>query len=165
MSFYAKVRKTDDLVVGLSVLDPSQASKFPSDADVALIEITEAQYMAANAGLLHDGSNIPKFKWVDPNFVANPDTRPVVTFTPDTIKVEVGDVVTVDIDHSGGLNTTAEFNLAGTPTRIDFVSGTATAIVVDTSRALTFQIGSQQGFRVAAPLQVTVFARDLGPKD
>ncbi len=33
MSFYAKVRKADNLVVGLAVLDPSQAVKFPSGAD------------------------------------------------------------------------------------------------------------------------------------
>lgn len=162
MAFYAKVRKTDDLVVGLSVLEPAQAANFPSDADVSLVEITEAQHATASTGLFHDGSNIPKFKWVDPDFVANPDTRPIVTFTPDTIKAEVGDVVTVDIDHSDGITTTAEFNLTGKPTRIDFVSGAATAIAIDTSRAVQFVVGSQQGFRVAAPLRVTVYSRSIG---
>ena len=164
MAFYAKVRKTDDMVVGLSVLDPAQAVKFPSDADVSLIEITEAQHTTASAGLRHEGSDIPKFKWVDPNFVANPDTRPTVTFTPDTIKAEVGDVVTVDIVHSDGLTVLAEFFLAGVPTRIDFVAGTASDIVIDTAKPVNFQVRSQQQFRVVAPLDVTIYTRQIGPK-
>ena len=164
MTFYAKIRKTDDLVVGLSVLTAAQAAKFPADADVFLVEITEAQYTTASAGLFHDGSNIPKFNWVDPDFVANPDTRPVVTFTPAEIKVEVGDVVMVQIDHSGGLDGLAEFFLAGTPTRIDFVSGVATGIAIDTSRAGEFDVGGQQAFQVPVPLRVTVFSRLIGPE-
>ena len=164
MAFYAKVRKTDDMVVGLSVLEPAQAANFPSDADVALIEITEAQHTTASAGLLHEGSDIPKFKWVDPNFVANPDTRPTVTFTPDTIKADVGDVVTVEIVHSDGITTLAEFFLVGVPTRIDFVAGTASGVVIDTSAPQEFQVRSQQQFRVVASLHVTIYTRQIGPK-
>lgn len=163
MTTYAKVRKTDDLVVGLSVLDPAQAANFPSDADVALVEITEAQYTTASAGLFHDGSDIPKFKWVDPDFVANPDTRPVVTFTPAIVKADVGDVVTVQIDHSGGIDGLQEFLLAGKPTRITFASGVAAAVPLDTNVAGVFSVESQQIFRVAAPLQVTVFSNMIGP--
>ena len=165
MAFYAKVRKTDDLVVGLSVLDASQAANFPSDADVSLVEITEAQYTTASgAGLLHDGSDIPKFKWVDPDFVANPDTRPTVTFTPAEIKAEVGDVVTVQIFHDGGLDGLQEFFLAGVPTRIDFVTGTATAVAIETSEPVDFFVTSQQAFRIPVPLHVTVYSRKIGPK-
>ncbi len=161
MSFYAKVRKADDLVVGLSVLDPSQAVKFPLDADVSLIEITEAQHTTASAGLFYDGSDIPKFAWTGTAFAVNPDLRPVVTFTPDRIKAEIGEVVTVQIDHSGGLDGTKEFDLAGVPMRVDFTAGNAT-VTIDTDRPGDFQVGPQQAFSVAAPLLVTVYARKLG---
>ncbi len=166
MAFYAKVRKTDDLVVGLSVLDPAQAVNFPSDADVSLIEITEAQYDTANSqGLLYDGSDIPRFKWVDPDFVINPDTRPTVTFTPAEIKAEVGDkFVTVQIDHSGGLDGTQEFFLAGVPTRIDFVLGTAAAVPIDTSVPGRFDVRSQQAFKIPTPLTVIIYSRKIGLK-
>jgi len=165
MAFYAKVRKTDDLVVGLSVLDSAQAVKFPTDADVSLIEITQAQYDTANStGLLYDGSDIPRYKWVDPNFVSNPDTRPVVIFTPSEIKAEIGDVVTVQIDHDGGLDGLQEFFLAGVPTRIDFVTGTAAAVAIDTSAAVEFRVTSQQAFQIPIPLHVTVYSRKIGPK-
>ncbi len=165
MAFFAKVRKTDDLVVGLAVLEPAQAVNFPSDADVSLIEITKAQYDTANStGLLYNGSDIPRFKWVDPDFVINPDTRPVVTFTPDRIKAEIGDVVTVQIDHSGGLDELQEFFLAGVPTRIDFVSGVAAAVAIETSEPVDFFVTSQQAFQIPTSLHVTVYSRKIGPK-
>ena len=164
MTFYAKVRKTDDLVVGLSVLDASQAANFPSDADVSLVEITEAQHTTASAGLFHEGSNIPKFKWVDPDSVANPDTRPTVTFTPAVIDAEVGDVVTVQIDHSGGIDGLQEFFLAGVPTRIDFVAGVAVAVTIETSGPGIFNVTSQQAFKIPIPLVVTIYSRNIGPK-
>ncbi len=165
MSWYAKVRKTDSLVVGLAVLDSSQAVKFPTDADVSLIELTQAQYdTAASQGLLYDGSDIPRFKWVDPDFVINPDTRPIVTFTPAEIKAEVGDAVTVQIDHSGGLDGLKEFFLAGVPTRIDFVLGTATGVAIETGEPVEFFVTSQQAFQIPVPLHVTVYSRKIGPK-
>ncbi len=165
MALYAKVRKTDDLVVGLAVLDPSQAVNFPPDADVSLIEITQAQYDTANStGLLYDGSDIPRYKWVDPNFVNNPDTRPTVTFTPAEIKAEVGGVVTVQIVHSGGLDGLQELFLAGVPTRIDFVLGTAAAVAIETSKPVEFLVNSQQAFRIPVPLHVTVYSRKIGPE-
>ena len=166
MAFYAKVRKADDLVVGLSVLDAAQAVKFPTDADVSLIEITEAQYDTANSlGLLYDGSDIPRFKWVDPDFVINPDTRPIVTFTPGEIKAEVGDkFIAVQIDHSGGLDGLQEFFLAGVPMRIDFVASVAAAVAIDTSAAVDFEVRGQQAFQVPIPLHVTVYTRKIGPK-
>lgn len=165
MAFYAKVRKADDMVLGLAVLDPAQAVNFPSDADVSLIEITQAQYDTANStGLLYDGADIPRFKWVDPNFVVNPDTRPTVTFTPAEIKAEIGDAVTVQIDHSGGLDGLQEFFLAGVPTRIDFVSGAAAAVAIDTSEPVEFSVTSQQAFQIPVPLHVTVFSRKIGSK-
>ena len=166
MAFYAKVRKTDDLVVGLSTLDLAQAVKFPTDADVALIEITEAQYITANSqGLLYDGSDIPRFKWVDPNFVINPDTRPTVTFAPTEIKAEVGDkFITVQIDHSGGLDGLQEFFLAGVPTRIDFVAGTAASVPIDTDNPVEFFVTGQQAFQIPTPLHVTIYSLKIGPK-
>ncbi len=166
MSFYAKVRKTDDLVVGLSVLDAAQAVKFPTDADVSLIEITEAQYDTANSlGLFYDGSDIPRFKWIDPDFVINPDTRPTVTFTPAEIKAEVGDkFITVQIDHSGGLDGLQEFLLAGVPMRIDFVAGVAASVAIDTGNPVEFFVTSQQAFQVPVPLHVTIYSRKIGPR-
>lgn len=165
MSTYAKVRKADDLVVGLSVLDPAQAVKFPSDADVSLIEITQAQYDTVNStGLLYDGSDIPRYKWVDPDFAVNPDTRPTVTFTPAEIKAEVGDAVTVQINHSGGIDGLQEFFLAGVPTRIDFAAGVAAGIVIDTDAAVEFEVRGQQAFQVPVPLHVTIYSRKIGPK-
>ena len=166
MSFYAKVRKADDLVVGLSTLDPAQAANFPTDADVSLVEITQAQYDTANSqGLLYDGSDIPRFKWVDPDFVINPDTRPTVTFTPAEIKAEVGDkFITVQIDHSGGLDGLQEFFLAGVPTRIDFVAGTAASVPIDTDNPVEFFVTSQQAFQIPIPLHVTIYSLKIGPK-
>lgn len=165
MAFYAKVRKTDDLVVGLSVLTAAQAAKFPTDADVALVEITEAQYDTANApGLLYDGSDIPRFKWVDPDFVTNPDTRPTVTFTPAEIKAEVGDkFITVQIDHSGGLDGVQEFFLADVPTRITFSAGTAASVAIDTDNPVEFSVTSQQAFQIPVPLHVTIYSLKIGP--
>ena len=163
MALYAKVRKADDLVVGLTVLDPAQAVNFPTDADVALVQITQAQYDTANSqGLLYDGSDIPRFKWVDPDFVINPDTRPTVTFTPAEIKVEVGDLVTVQIDHSGGLDGVQEFFLAGVPTRIDFVAGVAAAVPINTDFPGEFLVTGQQAFQVPVRLRVTIFSRKIG---
>ncbi len=166
MFLYAKVRKLDDLVVGLTVLDPAQAVKFPTDAAVSLIEITEAQYDTANSqGLLYDGSDIPRFKWVDPNFVINPDTRPVVTFTPAEIKAEVGDkFITVQINHSGGLDGLQEFFLAGVPTRITFSAGTAASVPINTDNPVEFFVTSQQAFQVPVPLHVTIYSLKIGPK-
>ena len=163
MSLYAIVRKTDDLVVGLRVLEPAQAANFPSGADVALIEITQGQYDTANStGLKYDGSDIYRYKWVDPNFVVQPDTSPVVTFTPAEIKAEVGDVVTVQIDHAGGLDGLQEFFLVGVPTRIDFVSGVAAAVAIETSEPVDFFVTSQQAFQIPTPLHVTIYTRKIG---
>lgn len=166
MAFYAKVRKVDSLVTGLSILDPSQAVNWPPGADEDLVEITEAQYNTARStGLVWEGSSFPRYKWVDPDFVGEPDPRPTVTFTPTTIDAEVGDIETVQIDHSGGLNGTIEFTLAGVPTRLDFVSGTATGVAVNTTKPRTYTVGPQQAFQVVAKLVVTIFARTIGPRD
>ena len=166
MATFAQVRKTDDLVVSLSVLDPAQAVNFPPDADTSLIPITQAQYDTANAqGLFYSGSTIPRFKWVDPDFVTNPDTRPIVTFTPvGPIKADVGEVVTVQIDHDGGIDGLTEFFLAGVPTRITFVSGVATGVGIETSQPGEFAITSQQAFQIPTPLKVTVYASKIGPQ-
>lgn len=166
MAFFAQVRKTDDLVVALTVLDPAQAVNFPSDADTSLVPITQAQYDTANAqGLLYQGSDIPRFKFVTPNFVINPDTRPIVTFTPvGPIKADVDEVVTVQIDHDGGIDGRMEFFLAGVPMRITFVNGTAMGVVIDTGQPADFSINGQQAFQVPTPLRVTVYASKIGPR-
>lgn len=160
MSFYAKVRKTDSLVVGTTVLNAEQAEKFPTDADVLLVEITEEQYTETRDGLYHHGSDIPRFRWDGTKFVNNPDIRPVVTFTPSEIKAEIGDVVTVEISHSSAGTGLREFALNGLPTRVDFVNGKAT-VSVDTSYPGLFSIESMKLFQVATPLLVTVFTRKL----
>lgn len=165
MTTYAKVRKIDDLVTGLAVLEPAQAANFPSGADVALIEITQAQYdTASGTGLRWDGSSFYRYKWVDPNFVVEPDPRPTVTFTPSQIKAEIGDAVAVQINHDGGLDGLQELFLAGVPTRIDFVSGVAAAVVIETSEPVEFRVTSQQAFRIPVPLHVTVYSRKIGSK-
>lgn len=163
MAFYAKVRKTDQLIAGTTVLTEAQAVKWPADADERLQEITEEQYAVTRPGLFHHGSGIPKFRWTQAGFVNNPDTRPVVTFTPSEIKAEVGEAVTVEINHSRAGTELLEFSLAGVPTRIDFAAGKAT-VSVDTSSPGQFLINSMEDFQVTTPLQVTVFTRKLGRK-
>lgn len=161
MTFYAKVRKADQMVVGTTVLSEAQAAKFPTDADVSLVEITEAQYAAIRDGLFHHGSDIPKFRWDGTKFVNNPDTRPVVTFTPTRIKAEVGDVVMVEISHSNAGTGLREFTLNGVPTRVNFVNGEAT-MAINTEQPGRFFVSSIQKFRVVEQLEVTIFTRELG---
>lgn len=163
MAYYAKVRKADDMVVGTTVLNADQASRFPTNADVALQEITEAQYTTTRDGLIHPGSSIPRFRWTPAGFVNNPDTRPVVTFTPAEIKAEIGDAVTVEIALVGSGAVLREFVFGGVPIRIQFAAGKAT-ISIDTSVPGQFIINSIEEFQVAAPLQVTVFSRKLSRK-
>lgn len=163
MAYYAKVRKADDFVVGLQN-SPSPPTYAPT-ADEYAVEITEAQYNAAHStGLKYDGSEILRYRWTGTTFAINPDTRPVVTFTPDRIKAEVGDkFITVQLDHSGGITGLREFFLAGVPTRIDFTSGVAT-VTIDTDLPVDFLVLPQQEFSVATFLHVTVYTRKIGPK-
>ena len=162
MTFYAQVRKADSLVVSVTTLTAQQAAKFPSDADTSLVEITEAEHATAQQGTTHEGSIIPKWSWNGTKFVNNADTRPVVTFTPTEIKAEVDEVVSVGIAFSNSITGLREFTLAGVPMRIDFLNGAAT-VQIDTSRPGVFTVRSERNYKVAVPLQVTVFARKIGP--
>lgn len=161
MPFYAEVRKTDQMVVATTSMTAAQFANFPADADVSLIEITETQYDNIRNNFKYHGSDIFKFRWDGTKFVSNPDTRPVVTFTPTEVKAELGEVVTVEIAHSNAGTGLREFSLAGLPIRMDFVDGKAT-VTIDTDQPGEFSIGNTTKFRVSAPLQVTVFTRKLG---
>ncbi len=162
VAYYAKVRKVGDWVVGLQN-SPSPPTYAPT-ADEYAVEITEAQYNTAQGtGLKYDGSEILRYRWTGTAFAINPDTRPVVTFTPDRIEAEIGDVVSVALSHSGGITGLREFFLAGVSTRVDFTAGAATA-VIDTAMPVDFLVGPQQQFSVAAPLWVTIYTREIGPK-
>jgi len=161
---YAKIRRADNMVVGVTPLNARQAASKPwsePDADPFLVEITQVEVDLANEGLIHHGSRIPKFRWAGGRFVNNPDTRPIVTFTPAEINAEIGDVVEVEIAYAAAGTSLREFVFNGVPTRVDFVAGKAT-VGIDTILPGRFFIHSIEQFQVAAPLQVTVFTRRLG---
>ncbi len=165
MTLVAQVRKADDLVVSVHDMTPQNIAAWGSDVDTFLVPITQAQFdLFKSTTRYHEGSSLLRYQWVDPNFVITADPRPVVTFTPIRVQAEIGEVVTVQIEHSGGLDGMQEFSLADVPMRIDFVAGIAAAVAIDTSAPDDYSIRSQQGFRVAAPLHVTVYSRTLGPR-
>lgn len=162
MSFYAEVRKTDDLVIGVRERTAADAAQYPSGAEAILVEITRAQFdLFHSTGAYYNGSAIYRYKWVSPNLVTNPDTRPTVTFTPERIKADVDEVISVQIDHSDGLDGLIEFFLAGSPMRINFTTGTAMGVVIDTSKAIDFRVVSQAAFQIPTPLHVTVYSAKI----
>ena len=163
MPFYAQVRKTDDVVVSVHELTLAQAANFPPGAPELLVELTQQQYDTGRAGLYHEGSDHPKFLYQNDAFVAAADPRPLVTFTPDTVEADVGDVVVVDVA-LGNVNGERKFTLSGVPTKMTFVNGLASNVPLDTTVAREYSINSEQVFRVASPLQVTVYRTSIGPK-
>jgi hypothetical protein len=163
--FYAHVRKTDNMVVHVAELDPARVSNPPS-SPVTILEITQAQYDLGLLGLRHEGSStLYKYQWVDPDFVPVLDTRPVVTFTPDVLELEVGDTpqqgARVTVTHSGNITQEAKLMLTGVPMLVDFVGGSAT-IDIYTDKPYQTDVPSQETFVVASPLQITVRTRILG---
>ena len=166
MPLYAKVGSIDNFVRSPTTYTQAQADKFPVDAPVKIVEITQAQADTANAtGFRYEASAIFRYLWDEGtgNFIVQPDTRPTVTFDPDRVKANVGDVVTVEITHSNaGINGEQEFNLAGIPTRLTFVNGVVAAAPLNTERPGEYRVVSQHSFRVIAPLYVTVFQDKIG---
>lgn len=153
--FVATARTSDNKIVGIGIKESLQT--YPPFLQLYDVEITQSEFnMISSAGTHWQAfPNEPRWQWNASSGQVEeaPDPRPLLTFSPSSVSLAVGDTaatVAVTADDSG---LTEELDLGSA--RLDFANGEASLLVTTTiPKQLSFSEGTY--YRTTTPLSISV---------